>query len=704
MLISHLLLKNFGKFENFSCDFSPGLNLIKGPNEAGKSTLADAVTTALFINPAGKYPNPEKSVKWGSHSAPVLEIVLSADGKSYRLIKDFNKGLAELEGHDTVASEGNGHAVDDWLCRQLGIQSEEIFKATACINQGEITHIENSIEAIKDKLEALVSGGKEERAASETISRLQKRIGQITGDDAIATGEIERLEGSAKELDYNIEKLSREIAALKVKRADLIQVEMAYKNVAEDLAGRKQKFENCRKANKLEEEFLRLTREHNELELKLGEAQDALKKIKSLRDRQTDLKSIDQKDISDIEELEASLKYLRPKRRELEDETRDAKDEYDAYKIGQASIICIILGLAGVTISALPMFGILLSFIAYTWYGVAVSGLILCLGVAIVMLRSQHRSYLKERLEKMQAKMEDIDANLGGQTSMLERLLKRYGSKSSEELKRSFWQFDDVEKQVAREKELYEGLLDGKNLQELEQRLQELDDALAKNKKDKKELSGFVVDDLEIDRQGQVLGQFEERIKDLDRERQVLRHQMETAEGGAELLASYVERKEALNLQKESLGHEMERLRLTIDCINEAQQNVLVSTLEVLNARTSNILFQLTSGKYSQVRFAKSSFKFEVFSQEKNGWVNPDTALSSGTVEQIYLAARLALAGLVSGEKNSVMIFDDPFANYDEKRLENAMKVLKQLAESHQILLLTSQSHYDKWADATIAL
>jgi uncharacterized protein YhaN len=104
------------------------------------------------------------------------------------------------------------------------------------------------------------------------------------------------------------------------------------------------------------------------------------------------------------------------------------------------------------------------------------------------------------------------------------------------------------------------------------------------------------------------------------------------------------------------------------------------------------------------VRFDRSSLKFEVWSDDKSNWLDPDKWLSAGTIDQIYLAARLALADLVSEGKNSILILDDPFASYDEKRLENAMKVIRKLSQNHQILLLTSQDHYDKWADSTINL
>jgi uncharacterized protein YhaN len=286
----------------------------------------------------------------------------------------------------------------------------------------------------------------------------------------------------------------------------------------------------------------------------------------------------------------------------------------------------------------------------------------------------------------------------------LDVLLKKYSVQTPDELKRGLWQFDDIEKQISREKELYEGILEGRTQQDLERAYQSLQDAMDYVRKEKKELSQFIIDDDEVGRQALVVNQFEERLKDLERERTVLLQQIETAEGGAELLASYSERRETMRTAAETLLHDVAVLRLTANCIDEARQNVLVSALEVLNNRTSDIVNRLTSGRYSRVRFDKSTMRFEVFCEDRQKWVDPDNGLSLGTSEQVYLAARLALAEVISDNKNSVMILDDPFANYDEKRLENAMKVLKEISQNRQVLLLTSQSHYDKWADCMISI
>jgi DNA repair exonuclease SbcCD ATPase subunit len=705
MQISHLLLHNFGKFNEFSCDFTPGLNLIKGPNEAGKSTLASAITAALFIAPADGRKKLADLARWENGELPALEAVLTVEGRTYRLLKDFKVGKTELENEAAGIKNEAADFVEEWLAEQVGIPSEEIFKATACIAQGQITKIEDSFEAIKDKLESLVTGGKEEKAASIVLKKIKQRVEEINGSDLEGLGERDKLEGQSKEIDYNIEKLTREIANLKARRADLIQVEMAYKNVREDLESRKEALEQSIKAGKLEEGHQKASAEYHELEKKIGEAQDSLKKIKALRDHQASLKNIDVKDFDLIRNLESGLSYAQPKLHELQNDAGEAKEEFESYKVGGFYVACAVLGGIGSAVMGLSYFLEYLSFLSpYSLYGILASVTLFVFGLGIAVSRKQHHKYLGDRATKLQAKLAALNQDYQEQTITLNRLLGKYSARTIDELRRSIWQFDDLEKQISHERQSYDGILGNQSFKDLEARKESLEETIAQNTKFRKELSQHIMDDGELARQTQIVSQFEERKKDLERERGVLNQQLETAEGGAELLAGYMERREQLIGKVEALDQEVKMIQLTADCINEARQNVLVSTLEVLNGKTSDILHRLTSGRYSKVRFDKSTMKFEIFSNDRHKWMDPESGFSSGTVDQIYLAARLALAELIAEDKSSVMVLDDPFAGYDQKRIENAMKVLKELSENHQILLLTSQDHYDKWADSMIAL
>ena len=51
MIINKIQLEPFGGFSRLQCQFKPGLNVVVGPNEAGKTTLVNAIYAALLSRP-----------------------------------------------------------------------------------------------------------------------------------------------------------------------------------------------------------------------------------------------------------------------------------------------------------------------------------------------------------------------------------------------------------------------------------------------------------------------------------------------------------------------------------------------------------------------------------------------------------------------------------------------------------------------------
>jgi DNA repair exonuclease SbcCD ATPase subunit len=698
MQISHLILRDFGKFDNFECDFSPGLNIIKGPNEAGKSTIVDALTAALFLDPEklDKYKSDVK--RWGGQSGPVLEALISVDGKPYKLTRDFERGKSNLDGDNVDISAGDPAAVEEWLSEKTGIPSEEIFKATACVTQGEIAHIEDSIEAIKDKLESLVTGGKEDRAGSDVLRKIDDRIVQITMD-------VSKTDSTIEGLDYNINKLKRDIEGLRSKRADLIQVETAYKNVCDDHAERKDRFNQAQEAQKTHDQGNELSKEHEECQSKLSRARDLHRKVEELKEQLSKIKKVTPAELREVEEAETSLGYYKRELEQAEKEAGEADEESKKFKVGIFGPGLSILGLicSGVTttVHTLNMFPDLYPDL---WYLLAGSVFMLLGGASIWNSRRQKDQMLSETAEKLSKKLEAAKERADAGKAELAGFLKKHHVSYGEEMKKNLWRYEELEKQYKEAGKEYSALMAGQSIETLEKRTEELASGLRNLTQEIGENDGVLMNPSELERERLVIHEIEERFKDLERERKVLRQQIDSAEGGSELLACYMERKTLVNNRISSLRNEVEILGITKKCIEEARQNALKSKLEVLNGTTSDILNTLTSGRYSKVRFDRSNLKFEVWADEKKDWVDPETVLSSSTIDQIYLAARLALADLVSEHKNSLFILDDPFSGYDNQRLENVMRFLKGLSGDHQILLLTSHDHYDKWADSTINL
>jgi DNA repair exonuclease SbcCD ATPase subunit len=705
MLISQIILKDFGKFENLTCDFSPGLNLIKGPNEAGKSTLAEAVTAAIFADPAKEKDKLSGAVRWGETRGPVLEAVFDIEGTSYKMKKDFGEGSVKVDDGKSGAVPVETGKFGTMVSDLLGMPSQEIFRATACINQGEVCHIDESIEAIKDKLESLATGGKEEQAASRTIQKISDRILQIAGEDGDSGGEIGRINKLIGELDYNIEKIERDIATLKKKRADLIQLETAYSNVKEDLSSKKELCKRAAKYRETVEKVSQLETEHQELQKRIRQARELSERLTSLQSKRTQVKKVNIEELEELEQIQSSLSHLSPKCADVEEEASEAKSDLDGYGVGAFSILLTAIGLAGGGFLGVAYFqGFLHLIYPYFWHAVGGAAGFTVIGLSMIVSRKQHQSYLKKRYNKLAKKHEGLSEEVTSKKNKLSEALTRHSVISVEDLKKHRWQYEENEKQIENEMARYNEILSGKTLSELEKQLTDQNGQMEGLVNEKNNLGNYSGEDLDLDRQKLIIDQIEERIKDLEKERTVLIHQIETAEGGAELLASYSERRDKMRARLDAMKKEIEILKLTAECIEAARQNILTSKLEVLNNKTSRYLEGLTSGRYSKVRFDDSSLKFEVWSGEREAWLDPEKSLSAGTVEQIYLAARLALADLVSEERNSILIFDDPFAGYDQARLENAMNMLKDLSANHQIFLLTSQDHYDRWADSTIVL
>lgn len=67
-------------------------------------------------------------------------------------------------------------------------------------------------------------------------------------------------------------------------------------------------------------------------------------------------------------------------------------------------------------------------------------------------------------------------------------------------------------------------------------------------------------------------------------------------------------------------------------------------------------------------------------------------ALSRGTVDQLYLAVRLAVCQLcLPGEDPAPLVLDDALVTFDDRRMALALDALAELGRERQILLFTCQ-------------
>ena len=147
-------------------------------------------------------------------------------------------------------------------------------------------------------------------------------------------------------------------------------------------------------------------------------------------------------------------------------------------------------------------------------------------------------------------------------------------------------------------------------------------------------------------------------------------------------------------LQEENEEHKdwkrkKEALDLASSKLIEVSRHMQKSLGQALNEKTSEIMGQITGGKYTRL-FVEDNLKISLLTKEKK---IPLERVSRGTIEQIYFALRMASVQIMNEEEFPV-ILDETFAFYDEKRLQYTLKWL--VENKKQVLLFTCQKREEE--------
>ena len=137
--------------------------------------------------------------------------------------------------------------------------------------------------------------------------------------------------------------------------------------------------------------------------------------------------------------------------------------------------------------------------------------------------------------------------------------------------------------------------------------------------------------------------------------------------------------------------------------MKEAREFTMLTAKDELGPKLGRYLEQLTQGKYSEVLVDDNLNPMIVHESKPNDPISPNE-LSKGALDQLYLAARLAICDLIFPEKCLPLFMDDPFVTFDPNRRDAALELCKELSEDRQIILYTCHEGYDEFADRVIEL
>ena len=137
--------------------------------------------------------------------------------------------------------------------------------------------------------------------------------------------------------------------------------------------------------------------------------------------------------------------------------------------------------------------------------------------------------------------------------------------------------------------------------------------------------------------------------------------------------------------ENDRIREEITAIDLALETMTKLSATIRDSFGLYLNKTASELISGITGGIYDSMSVDES---LNVFMNTRTRLV-PVEQVSSGTMDQIYLALRLAAAKLIQPEGDYMpLIFDDNFVLYDEDRLHTALKWLKK-AYPGQIIIFT---------------
>ncbi|MDR6469961.1 DNA repair exonuclease SbcCD ATPase subunit [Paraburkholderia graminis] len=243
MKLQSIAIQEFKQFTGrlFIDDLQPGLNLFVGPNEAGKSTIAEAVR-AVFLE-RYKASHLKDLLPWGKASGqPSVEVSFDLDGVACRLSKQFvTRQRCELKIGQSVYGEDEA---EDKLAALLGFSraARGPLKAENAgvpgllwVQQGGTQEMRDSTghaaQYLRDALSQL-SGSRESAGEDALIAVVQRELRQLL------TARTQKSTGPLAEAETALSTLSAE-------RDDLVrQREQFDENIAR-LAGQQEAFDDA---------------------------------------------------------------------------------------------------------------------------------------------------------------------------------------------------------------------------------------------------------------------------------------------------------------------------------------------------------------------------------------------------------------------------------------------------------------------------
>ncbi|MEC4293771.1 ATP-binding protein [Adlercreutzia shanghongiae] len=701
-----LHMERFGRFHDTVVGpFGPALNIVFGPNEAGKTTIASFVGGVLFgweeARGNRNTYKPEGAERAGSLLFGAAQATAGAVPEIYTLARQRN--VDGLQG-------------DEWLVEDI---DKDTYRTMFSLNSDELRSLRNTTDTTA---KLLTAGSGTGSSPAHALAHVNERLAAFTSRAASAEQSIPQLLARRNELRAEQQAASDAADVLRAQDRELHELEPERAAMAERVAEANRVIEALTTAKSavesLDVERDKLAVDIERLHVAADEAAEELRTHeravgrrlsrltvsdeRALRDRLETLAARQSRQAHAVETARAnytSSAAVYEALQETADEAADRRREHSKRRIQVAFCVVIpaVLFLLGV-----PLFieGRDRGSLSYMAIGLLLSvfaALMAVGGFALLFRPDKEEGARKARFDDAhwvmvqdKKKLEACEAEENQLSARVAQALEEEGLAEAQGSVRQARAILDEAREVRQAMALCRQRQQAaaSRCAEAERRLEEIAAARAS-----------ALERAGLSAEGDV-SLVEEELDRRCRQRTGLIEALETMNQRAGELAALLAQAETegdfdrLKIEVQEVTTRLEEARADFARLLLAKRmlEAAIATWESkrqpeVYARASRLLSLMTDGHWTEVTLTREG-ALQV--ADAHGRTRQTVHLSLGTCQQLYLALRIALLECADNVGRSIPILaDDILVNFDEHRRLGAARALTELAEQRQVILFT---------------
>ena len=685
MKIKNIKVNAYGNIENKDINLEEGINIIHGANESGKSTLLNYIISIFYgisRNKDGKVLSDyEKYKPWNSNEFSGRISYKLENGEKYEIFRDFNKKNPKIY-NDKLEDISDRFETDKkdgskFFIEQMGID-KQMYLSTVVSTQEEVRLDEKNQNMLIQKIANLAGTGEDNVSYKKALIKLQEKIRDEIGTNKTSQKPINIIEKEIVEINNKIvetEKYRNRKYEIDAEKEQIL-------SELKKLEQQKQILQELQNSMKSEEET------KNRLKKKKKNRKDNIAKINELTNQKNTINAESERVQSAKNHLQDIIKGHKENIEKLNSEIEKIANEKEETQEKEKPSISFIVITVVLAIALICSIILIKNYIVSGILGVAIIANIVFYvinknkqKVNKAKLRekiNQEKQYKREKLENQK---QQIIANVNTTEKELEKQ-------------------EEEEKQVNSELSMLKGqiiLLEKNNekiTEEIEQDNKAIKEESNKNKqqiiekyKDKNINDLLYINDYQnyISKIEETINNNRIRIKGLEIEYNTIVPQLdemvvleEKREADKEKLAELREKESIINIAIENLMDAYEEMKTTIT--------------PKFTKNLSESIQKISSNKYNKVTINDEN---GMIIENNRGEYVEAIKLSTGTIDQLYLALRLSMIDELSKE-NLPIILDESFAYSDNNRLKNMLQYLTSDLNNHQTIIFTCTDREQK--------